>query len=145
MASLKAWFLRVPKSLWLVIIPALLLSAFVWLMMRGSRQGKDDAATDDPRQQTKLQKVAPSTVAPVQEGSKWLRRWIKHPRKSYQKRQAALSERADSDKPISNETVDSWLDGSETPTQVVAKSVQSADAERPVTAVPRCRSTTGDR
>ena len=33
--------------------------------------------------------------------------------------------------------MDSWLDGSETPTQVVAESVQSVDAERPtVTAVP---------
>ena len=137
MAQLKAWFLRVPKSLWLVIIPALLLSAFVWLMMRGSRQGKDDAATDDLTANEATEKVAPSTVAPVQ-AEQVAQAENQTPAQIVPEApEAALSERADSDKPISNETVDSWLDGSETPTQVVAKSVQSADAERPtVTAVP---------
>ena len=137
MAQLKAWFLRVPKSLWLVIIPALLLSAFVWLMMRGSRQGKDDAATDDLTANEATEKVAPSTVAPVQ-AEQVAQTENQTPAQIVPEApEAALSERADSDKPISNETVDSWLDGSETPTQVVAKSVQSADAERPtVTAVP---------
>ena len=137
MAQLKAWFLRVPKSLWLVIIPALLLSAFVWLMMRGSRQGKDDAATDDLTVNDVTEKVAPSTVAPVQ-AEQVAQTENQTPAQIVPEApEAALSERADSDKPISNETVDSWLDGSETPTQVVAKSVQSADAERPtVTAVP---------
>lgn len=137
MAQLKAWFLRVPKSLWLVIIPALLLSAFVWLMMRGSRQGKDDAATDDLTVNDVTEKVAPSTVAPVQ-AEQVAQTENQTPAQIVPEApEAALSERADSDKPISNQTVDSWLDGSETPTQVVAKSVQSADAERPtVTAVP---------
>ena len=137
MAQLKAWFLRVPKSLWLVIIPALLLSAFVWLMMRGSRQGKDDAATDDLTANEATEKVAPSTVAPVQ-AEQVAQTENQTPAQIVPEApEAALSERADSDKPISNQTVDSWLDGSETPTQVVAKSVQSADAERPtVTAVP---------
>lgn len=137
MAQLKAWFLRVPKSLWLVIIPALLLSAFVWLMMRGSRQGKDDAATDDLTVNDVTEKVAPSTVAPVQ-AEQVAQTENQTPAQTVPEApEAALSERADSDKPISNQTVDSWLDGSETPTQVVAKSVQSADAERPtVTAVP---------
>ena len=137
MAQLKAWFLRVPKSLWLVIIPALLLSAFVWLMMRGSRQGKDDGATDDLTVNDVTEKVAPSTVAPVQ-AEQVARTENQTPAQIVPEvPEAALSARADSDKPISNETVDSWLDGSETPTQVVAKSVQSADAERPtVTAVP---------
>ena len=137
MAQLKAWFLRVPKSLWLVIIPALLLSAFVWLMMRGSRQGKDDAATDDLTANEATEKVAPSTVAPVQAEQVAQAMDQTSAQIVPEAPEAALSERADSDKPISNETVDSWLDGSETPTQVVAKSVQSADAERPtVTAVP---------
>ena len=137
MAQLKAWFLRVPKSLWLVIIPALLLSAFVWLMMRGSRQGKDDAATDDLTVNDVTEKVAPSTVAPVQAEQVAQAMDQTSAQIVPEAPEAALSERADSDKPISNETVDSWLDGSETPTQVVAKSVQSADAERPtVTAVP---------
>ena len=137
MAQLKAWFLRVPKSLWLVIIPALLLSAFVWLMMRGSRQGKDDAATDDLTANEATEKVAPSTVAPVQAEQVAQAMDQTSAQIVPETPEAALSERADSDKPISNETVDSWLDGSETPTQVVAKSVQSADAERPtVTAVP---------
>ena len=137
MAQLKAWFLRVPKSLWLVIIPALLLSAFVWLMMRGSRQGKDDAATDDLTANEATEKVAPSTVAPVQAEQVAQTENQTSAQIVPEAPEAALSERADSDKPISNETVDSWLDGSETPTQVVAKSVQSADAERPtVTAVP---------
>ena len=137
MAQLKAWFLRVPKSLWLVIIPALLLSAFVWLMMRGSRQGKDDAATDDLTVNDVTEKVAPSTVAPVQAEQVAQAMDQTSAQIVPETPEAALSERADSDKPISNETVDSWLDGSETPTQVVAKSVQSADAERPtVTAVP---------
>ena len=137
MAQLKAWFLRVPKSLWLVIIPALLLSAFVWLMMRGSRQGKDDAATDDLTVNDVTEKVAPSTVAPVQAEQVAQTMDQTSAQIVPEAPEAALSERADSDKPISNETVDSWLDGSETPTQVVAKSVQSADAERPtVTAVP---------
>ena len=137
MAQLKAWFLRVPKSLWLVIIPALLLSAFVWLMMRGSRQGKDDAATDDLTVNDVTEKVAPSTVAPVQ-AEQVARTENQTPAQIVPEvPEAALSARADSDKPISNETVDSWLDGSETPTQVVVESVQSADAERPtVTAVP---------
>ena len=137
MAQLKAWFLRVPKSLWLVIIPALLLSAFVWLMMRGSRQGKDDAATDDLTANEATEKVAPSTVAPVQ-AEQVAQTENQTPAQIVPEApEAALSERADSDKPISNETVDSWLDGSETPTQVVAESVQSVDAERPtVTAVP---------
>ena len=136
MAQLKAWFLRVPKSLWLVIIPALLLSAFVWLMMRGSRQGKDDAATDDLTANEATEKVAPSTVAPVQAEQVAQAMDQTSAQIVPEAPEAALSERADSDKPISNETVDSWLDGSETPTQVVAKSVQSADAERPtVTAV----------
>ena len=137
MAQLKAWFLRVPKSLWLVIIPALLLSAFVWLMMRGSRQGKDDAATDDLTANEATEKVAPSTVAPVQAEQVAQAMDQTSAQIVPEAPEAALSERADSDKPISNETVGSWLDGSETPTQVVAKSVQSADAERPtVTAVP---------
>ena len=137
MAQLKAWFLRVPKSLWLVIIPALLLSAFVWLMMRGSRQGKDDAATDDLTANEATEKVAPSTVAPVQAEQVAQAMDQTSAQIVPEAPEAALSERADSDKPISNETVDSWLDGSETPTQVVAKSVQSVDAERPtVTAVP---------
>ena len=137
MAQLKAWFLRVPKSLWLVIIPALLLSAFVWLMMRGSRQGKDDAATDDLTANEATEKVAPSTVAPVQAEQVAQAMDQTSAQIVPEAPEAALSARADSDKPISNETVDSWLDGSETPTQVVAKSVQSADAERPtVTAVP---------
>lgn len=137
MAQLKAWFLRVPKSLWLVIIPALLLSAFVWLMMRGSRQGKDDAATDDLTANEATEKVAPSTVAPVQAEQVAQAMDQTSAQIVPEAPEAALSERADSDKPISNQTVDSWLDGSETPTQVVAKSVQSADAERPtVTAVP---------
>ena len=137
MAQLKAWFLRVPKSLWLVIIPALLLSAFVWLMMRGSRQGKDDAATDDLTANEATEKVAPSTVAPVQAEQVAQAMDQTSAQIVPEAPEAALSERADSDKPISNETVDSWLDGSEKPTQVVAKSVQSADAERPtVTAVP---------
>ena len=137
MAQLKAWFLRVPKSLWLVIIPALLLSAFVWLMMRGSRQGKDDGATDDLTANEATEKVAPSTVAPVQAEQVAQAMDQTSAQIVPEAPEAALSERADSDKPISNETVDSWLDGSETPTQVVAKSVQSADAERPtVTAVP---------
>lgn len=137
MAQLKAWFLRVPKSLWLVIIPALLLSAFVWLMMRGARQGKDDAATDDLTANEATEKVAPSTVAPVQAEQVAQAMDQTSAQIVPEAPEAALSERADSDKPISNETVDSWLDGSETPTQVVAKSVQSADAERPtVTAVP---------
>ena len=137
MAQLKAWFLRVPKSLWLVIIPALLLSAFVWLMMRGSRQGKDDVATDDLTANEATEKVAPSTVAPVQAEQVAQAMDQTSAQIVPEAPEAALSERADSDKPISNETVDSWLDGSETPTQVVAKSVQSADAERPtVTAVP---------
>ena len=137
MAQLKAWFLRVPKSLWLVIIPALLLSAFVWLMMRGSRQGNDDAATDDLTANEATEKVAPSTVAPVQAEQVAQAMDQTSAQIVPEAPEAALSERADSDKPISNETVDSWLDGSETPTQVVAKSVQSADAERPtVTAVP---------
>ena len=137
MAQLKAWFLRVPKSLWLVIIPALLLSAFVWLMMRGSRQGKDDAATDDLTANEATEKVAPSTVAPVQAEQVAQAMDQTSAQIVPEAPEAALSERADSDKPISDETVDSWLDGSETPTQVVAKSVQSADAERPtVTAVP---------
>ena len=137
MAQLKAWFLRVPKSLWLVIIPALLLSAFVWLMMRGSRQGKDDAATDDLTVNDVTEKVAPSTVAPVQAEQVAQAMDQTSAQIVPEAPEAALSERADSDKPISNQTVDSWLDGSETPTQVVAKSVQSADAERPtVTAVP---------
>lgn len=142
MAQLKAWFLRVPKSLWLVIIPALLLSAFVWLMMRGSRQGKDDAATDDLTANEATEKVAPSTVAPVQ-AEQVAQTADQTPAPIIPNApEAALSVRsnsvrADADKLISNETVDSWLDGSETPTQVVAKSVQSADAERPtVTAVP---------
>ena len=137
MAQLKAWFLRVPKSLWLVIIPALLLSAFVWLMMRGSRQGKDDAATDDLTANEATEKVAPSTVAPVQAEQVAQAMDQTSAQIVPEAPEAALSERADSDKPISNETVDSWLDGSETPTQVVVESVQSADAERPtVTAVP---------
>lgn len=137
MAQLKAWFLRVPKSLWLVIIPALLLSAFVWLMMRGSRQGKDDAATDDLTANEATEKVAPSTVAPVQAEQVAQAMDQTSAQIVPEAPEAALSARADSDKPISNETVDSWLDGSETPTQVVVESVQSADAERPtVTAVP---------
>ena len=137
MAQLKAWFLRVPKSLWLVIIPALLLSAFVWLMMRGSRQGKDDVATDDLTVNEATEKVTPSTVAPVQAEQVAQAMDQTSAQIVPEAPEAALSERADSDKPISNQTVDSWLDGSETPTQVVAKSVQSADAERPtVTAVP---------
>ena len=137
MAQLKAWFLRVPKSLWLVIIPALLLSAFVWLMMRGSRQGKDDVATDDLTVNEATEKVTPSTVAPAQAEQAAQTENQTPAQIVPEASEAALSERADSDKPISNQTVDSWLDGSETPTQVVAKSVQSADAERPtVTAVP---------
>ena len=142
MAQLKAWFLRVPKSLWLVIIPALLLSAFVWLMMRGSRQGKDDAATDDVTANEATETVTPSTVAPIQ-AEQVAQTADQTPAPIIPNApEAALSVRSDSthadaDKLISNETVDSWLDGSETPTQVVAESVQSVDAERPtVTAVP---------
>ena len=106
-------------------------------MMRGSRQGKDDAATDDLTANEATEKVAPSTVAPVQAEQVAQAMDQTSAQIVPEAPEAALSERADSDKPISNETVDSWLDGSETPTQVVAKSVQSADAERPtVTAVP---------
>ena len=146
MAQLKAWFLRVPKSLWLVIIPALLLSAFVWLMMRGSRQGKDDGATDDLTANEATEKVTPSTVAPIQaeQVAQQVAQTVDQTPAPIipNAPEAALSVRSDSthadaDKLISNETVDSWLDGSETPTQVVAESVQSVDAERPtVTAVP---------
>ena len=137
MAQLKAWFLRVPQSLWLVIIPALLLSILVWLMMRGSRQGKDDVATDDLTVNEATEKVTPSTVAPAQAEQAAQTENQTPAQIVPEAPEAALSERADSDKPISNQTVDSWLDGSETPTQVVVESVQSADAERPtVTAVP---------
>ena len=142
MAQLKAWFLRVPQSLWLVIIPALLLSILVWLMMRGSRQGKDDVATDDVTANEATETVTPSTVAPIQ-AEQVAQTADQTPAPIIPNApEAALSVRsnsvrADADKLISNETVDSWLDGSETPTQVVVESVQSADAERPtVTAVP---------
>ncbi len=146
MAQLKAWFLRVPQSLWLVIIPALLLSILVWLMMRGSRQGKDDVATDDVTANETTETVTPSTVAPIQAeqvAEQAAQTADQTPAPIIPNApEAALSVRsnsvrADADKLISNETVDSWLDGSETPTQVVVESVQSADAERPtVTAVP---------
>ena len=146
MAQLKAWFLYVPQSLWLVIIPALLLSILVWLMMRGSRQGKNDVATDDLTANEATEKVTPSTVAPIQAeqvAEQVAQTTDQTPAPIIPNApEAALSVRsnsvrADADKLISNETVDSWLDGSETPTQAVAESVQSADAERPtVTAVP---------
>lgn len=132
-AQLKAWLLRVPKSLWLVIIPALLLSALVGLMMRGSRQGKDDESTDLMASDA-LEKNAPSTtaVSPVVDQTP-----------APIAAQAAVSVRSHSDKLISDEAVDSWLNGSETPAQVAAASTQAAEsAVAVVPAVPAPMTTT---
>ncbi len=116
-AQLKAWFLRVPKSLWLVIIPALLLSALVGLMMRGSRHGKDDESTDLMASDA-VEKNTPSTaVSPAVDQTP-----------APIAVQAAVSVRSHSDKLISDEAVDSWLNGSETPAQVVAASTQAAES-----------------
>ncbi len=117
-AQLKAWFLRVPKSLWLVIIPALLLSALVGLMMRGSRHGKDDESTDLTASDA-VEKNAPSKTgvsSAVDQTSASIAA------------QAAVSVRSHSDKLISDEAVDSWLNGSETPAQVVAASTPAAES-----------------
>lgn len=43
-SQLKAWVLRVPKSLWLIIIPSLLLSLLVWLLTRSSRRNTESVA-----------------------------------------------------------------------------------------------------
>lgn len=117
-AQLKAWFLRVPKSLWLVIIPALLLSALVGLMMCGSRHGKDDESTDLTASDA-VEKNAPSKTgvsSAVDQTSASIAA------------QAAVSVRSHSDKLISDEAVDSWLNGSETPAQVVAASTPAAES-----------------
>ena len=117
-AQLKAWLLRVPKSLWLVIIPALLLSALVGLMMRGSRHGKDHKSTDLMASDA-VEKNVPSTTAVSPAVDQTLAPIAA---------QAAISARAHSDKLISDEAVDSWLNGSETPAQVVAASTQAAES-----------------
>lgn len=117
-AQLKAWFLRVPKSLWLVIIPALLLSALVGLMMRGSRHGKDHESTDLTASDA-VEKNTPSTtaVSPAVDQTP-----------APIAAQAAVSVRSHSDKLISDEAVHSWLNGSETPAQVAAASTQAAES-----------------
>ncbi len=119
-AQLKAWFLRVPKSLWLVILPALLLSVLVGLMMRRSRRDKEDSETD-PSASALAEKKTASTVTAVPDTNS-----------------------SHSDERIADETVHSWLKASEKPVQTVTEPVQPVQpivvapkaAQEPITAEP---------
>lgn len=141
MAQLKAWFCA-PKS---TVVGDHSSIVIVVCLVDDARfaSGKDDAATDDLTVNDVTEKVAPSTVAPYFKWSKWPDGELNT--RANRTRSARSGAFQNARILISRFPIKQWIRGSmvqETPTQVVAKSVQSADAERPtVTAVPG-RSTT---